>query len=96
MPIEDVNALSHEIAEWYNDPFVDNLTPPWISPIAPQYGCNNFLEVGDPLVGVVFVKHGYHLQDEAFFSWFAKQPVSWGIKHRYTYLGTFSMPSPTC
>ena len=96
VPIEDINALSHEIAEWYSDPFVDNVTPNWISPIAPQYGCNNFLEVGDPLVGVVFNVHGYHPQDEAFFSWFAKQVPSVGIHGQYTYLGTFTGPAPLC
>ncbi len=96
VPIEDINALSHEIAEWANDPFNDNVTPSWISPIAPQYGCNNFLEVGDPLVGVTFTVNGYHPQDEAFYSWFAKQVPSVGIGGQYNYLGTFSGPSPTC
>ncbi|HZS78865.1 MAG TPA: hypothetical protein VFA41_19805 [Ktedonobacteraceae bacterium] len=96
VPIEDINALSHETSEWYNDPFVDNVTPNWISPIAPQYGCNNFLEVGDPLVGVVFTVNGYHPQDEAFYSWFAKQVPSIGIHNQYTYLGTFTSPSPVC
>lgn len=94
VPIDDINGLSHEIAEWYNDPFIDNVTPYWESPIAPQYGCNNFLEVGDPLVGVAFtVKTDgkkYHPQDEAFFSWFAQQTPSLGIHHQYTYLGTFT------
>ena len=39
---QDVSALSHEIGEWLDDPFVDNLV-----------NCtdNNFLEVGDPLEG---------------------------------------------
>jgi hypothetical protein len=100
VPIDDINALSHEISEWYNDPFVDNVTPNWQSPIAPQYGCNNFLEVGDPLVGVAFTVRthhkDYHPQDEAFFSWFAKQTPSLGIHHQYTYLGTFTSVSPSC
>jgi len=95
----DVNALSHELAEWANDPFVNNITPNWISPIAPQYGCNNFLEVGDPLVGVTIPPAsfgGYHLQDEAFFSWFARQSPSIAQGGRYTYLGTFSGLSAVC
>jgi len=96
VPIQDINALSHEVAEWYSDPFTDNVTPNWISPIAPQYGCNNFLEVGDPLVGVTFTVNGYHPQDIAFYSWFAKQVPSVGIRGQYTYLGTFSGPSPVC
>ena len=96
---EDVSALSHELAEWLNDPYTNNTVPNWISPIAPQYGCNNFLEVGDPLVGVVFTVSGFsssHLQDEAFFSWFARQTPSIGINGQYTYLGTFKGLSTTC
>ena len=95
---EDVSALSHELAEWYNDPFTNNVVPNWISPIAPQYGCNNALEVGDPLVGVVFTVSGFssHLQDEAFFSWFARQTPSIAIGGKYTYLGTFKNLSATC
>ncbi len=96
---EDVSALSHELAEWLNDPFTNNMVPNWISPIAPQYGCNNFLEVGDPLVGVVFTVSGFsgsHLQDEAFYSWFARQTSSKGINRQYTYLGTFAHLSQTC
>ncbi len=95
-PIEDVHGLSHEISEWYNDPFVDNATPTWSVPSAPQYGCNGALETGDPLVGIGFTVNGYHLQDEAFFSWFSKQVPSIGINGQYTYMGTFSGPSPTC
>jgi len=96
---EDVSALSHELAEWLNDPFGTNVVPNWISPIAPQYGCNNFLEVGDPLVGVVFTVSGFsgsHLQDEAFFSWFARQTPSIAINGLYTYLGTFKALSKHC
>ncbi|MEO6892357.1 MAG: hypothetical protein ABI456_21840 [Ktedonobacteraceae bacterium] len=96
---EDVSALSHELAEWLNDPFTNNTVPNWISPIAQQYGCNNFLEVGDPLVGVVFTVTGFsssHLQDEAFFSWFARQSPSIAINGKYTYLGTFTHLSKVC
>jgi hypothetical protein len=93
---EDINALSHELSEWMNDPFVDNVAPTWQSPIAPQYGCSNVLESGDPLVGVSFTVNGYHPQDEAFLSWFAHQTPSIGIRGRYSYLGTFTAPSPLC
>lgn len=96
---DDVSALSHELAEWMNDPFTNNIVPNWISPIAPQYGCNNYLEVGDPLVGVTFTVSGFsssHLQDEAFFSWFARQTKSIGYNGQYTYLGTFTSLSAIC
>ncbi len=38
VPIEDINALSHENAEWLNDPFVNNIVPAWSVPSEPQYG----------------------------------------------------------
>lgn len=96
---DDVSILSHEILEWFNDPFGGNLVPNWESSIAPQYGCNNMLEVGDPLVGVVFTVSGYsgdHLQDMAFFNWFARQSPSRAINGLYTYLGTLTSLSQKC
>ena len=90
----DVVGLSHEIAEWYNDPFGANAVPPWDAP--PNYPCNGVLEVGDPLVGTTFMQDGYHLQDEAFLSWFARQVPSMGIDGRYSFLGTLTAPPPVC
>jgi hypothetical protein len=90
------DALSHEISEWFNDPFGNNGVPYWSVPSEPQYGCNNALEVGDPLVGVGFDIGKYHLQDETFFSWFAYQVPSIGFKGYYSYLGTFTTPATAC
>ncbi|HZO72423.1 MAG TPA: hypothetical protein VFB60_09495 [Ktedonobacteraceae bacterium] len=92
----NTDALSHELAEWLNDPFTNNETPAWSVPSQPQYGCSQFLETGDPLVGVGFNVNGYHLQDEAFFSWFARQNPSIGIDGKYSYLGSFDTFSPGC
>jgi hypothetical protein len=52
--LQDIHAISHEIAEWADDPFVNNLVEPWLTPTAPQYGCTNILETGDPVVGIGF------------------------------------------
>jgi hypothetical protein len=52
--LQDIHAISHEIAEWADDPFVNNLVEPWLTPTAPQYGCTNVLETGDPVVGIGF------------------------------------------
>ena len=52
--LQDIHALSHEIAEWGDDPFVDNTVEPWLTPTAPQYGCTNILETGDPVVAIGF------------------------------------------
>jgi hypothetical protein len=94
--IRDINALSHEVAEWLNDPFTNNTVPNWSVASQPQYGCSNALEVGDPLVGVTFTVNGYHPQDEVFLDWFTRQSLSRSIKHRYTYLGTYTTPSVSC
>ena len=52
--LQDIHALSHEIAECADDPFVNNTVQPWLTPTAPQYGCTNYLETGDPVVGIGF------------------------------------------
>jgi hypothetical protein len=97
----DIHALSHEVSEWYADPFLTNSVVPWSSPLAPQYGCTSVLETGDPVFGYgwnVPMPNGvtYHPQDEAFFSWFAHESPSRGLAGRYTYLNTFTSPAPGC
>lgn len=80
--VKDVHTLSHEIAEWAADPFINNT-------IAPIYwndgfgaGCLDLLEVGDPAVFLGFDLAGnpdprphttgtWHLQDEVFLPWFS-------------------------
>jgi hypothetical protein len=52
--LQDIHALSHEIAEWGDDPFVNNYVEPWLTPTAPQYGCTDVLETGDPVVAIGF------------------------------------------
>ena len=73
---QDTAALSHEIGEWMDDPFIDN-----------NVGCqdNSILEVGDPLV---LDDHAYkvgsftfHLQDLVWIGYFGAPPktslLSW-------------------
>jgi len=52
--LQDIHALSHEISEWADDPFVNNTVEPWLTPTAPQYGCSGLLETGDPVVAIGF------------------------------------------
>lgn len=52
--LQDIHGLSHEIAEWADDPFVNNNVEPWLTPTAPQYGCTSILETGDPVVAIGF------------------------------------------
>jgi hypothetical protein len=98
----DIHALSHEVSEWYDDPFVNNLVQPWT---APGYGCSPYLETGDPVVGVWFPLPGnpqtnangvWHPEDEVYFSWFARQVPSIAYNGLYTYMGTFTGPSTGC
>src|SRR5205807_9210043 len=72
----DISALSHEVGEWMDDPYVNNPTPSWGN-IGQVSGCQGNLEVGDPLSGTLFPAvtmgsnhYTYHLQELAFFSWF--------------------------
>lgn len=52
--VQDIHPISHEVAEWGDDPFVNNFVQPWLTPTAPQYGCTGVLETGDPVVGIGF------------------------------------------
>ena len=101
----DIHALSHEVSEFYDDPFIVNFVNPWLTPTAPQYGCTNVLETGDPVVGFWFPLSGnpqvnangvWHPEDEVFFSWFARQTPSIAYQGRYTYMGTFTEIAHGC
>ena len=75
----DVSILSHEIAEWLNDPGGANPVPAWGN-IGEVTGCKQALEVGDPLTQTdlppIMGANGfaYHLQELAYFSWFFRTP----------------------
>lgn len=68
----DVSILSHEIGEWYDDPYITNT----------QGACGGILEVGDPLEGTndfgYFVQtlggYDYHLADLVFLQYFGQTP----------------------
>jgi hypothetical protein len=98
----DVDVLSHEVNEWINDPFLSNIVPDWSYSVPPliSSACSDLLETGDPLELVNFPVpldgFTYHLQDAAFFSYFARQSPSIGYQGRYTFLGTFPSYSTPC
>jgi hypothetical protein len=97
--IKDISALSHEVAEWMDDPLVNNGTLPWGN-IGQVVGCQANLEVGDPLSGTVKpVTLGgttWHPQELAFFSWFYHQSPSIGVNHWYSSNGTFTTSAAPC
>lgn len=96
----DVTALSHEISEAFNDPFVNNLVPAWQFPNEPGT-CQDNLEVGDPvevLSNAVFpVKIfgvTYHPQSEALLQWFEEKSPSSAISGAFSYPNTSDLKSP--
>lgn len=96
---EDVSTLSHEMAELFNDPFVDNATPWWenVDTFTGFGICQNNLETGDvievqsflPVYPVAIGNQTYHLQNEAMFPWFAFQSPS------PAHLGAYTFPDET-
>ena len=106
--LQDIHALSHEVAEWLADPFGNNMVQPWAVPTAQQYGCTNVLETGDPVVGIGWEQpvgvNGpiYHPEDEVFKSWFARDNPSVAYAGNYTFMGPYNpahfddYPAPTC
>lgn len=97
----DTAIASHEVGEWTNDPYVNNPTPAW-GHTGQVSGCQNNLEVGDPLTGnlapLVTMPNGftYHLQELAFFSWFYGAP-SIGVNGWFSDSGIFQQDAgPPC
>jgi hypothetical protein len=100
---EDVTAISHEIAETFNDPFVNNATPVWQFPGEPGV-CQGNLETGDPvevLANATFpvtlktkdVSFTYHPQTEALLQWFAQTVPSDAIHGAYSYPDLTALPT---
>lgn len=92
----DINALSHELAETLNDPFVNNITPSYQIPGAPEGVCQNTLEVGDVTENLIpdytdVTLHGftYHPQTLGVLQWFQDTAHSTAIN------GDFSFPDPS-
>jgi hypothetical protein len=75
-------ALSHEVSEWMNYPFVNNATPKLVFPGLATH-CQSNLETGDPVE--VFANAGfpvtidgftYHPQTEALLQWLlTEEPI---------------------
>jgi hypothetical protein len=99
---EDVTALSHETAEAFANPFLDNFTPVWQFPGEPPNStfCQGNLEEGDPIEVLanatipitVKEKHfnfTYHPQIIPLLQWFEMGTTSNAID------GAFSFPDET-
>jgi hypothetical protein len=105
----DVTAISHEIAETFNDPFVNNVTPRWLFPgsSAPCTAGNSQgnLETGDPvevLANATFpvtlknngVETTYHPQTEALLQWFAQTSPSDALHGAFSYPDLTALQAP--
>jgi hypothetical protein len=97
---QDTMVLSHEIAEWMDDPTTTNPTPSWGGTGQDANSCQSNLEVGDPLTGTIFpiaMPHfTYHVQDLAFKSWFYHEAPSIGVNGWYSLFGTFQSFAAPC
>ena len=98
----DVYVLSHEVAEWINDPYVNNTVPQWVVP-GEGICFSNTLEVGDPVeflandsFTVTIRKQIFHVTDVAGVSWFAHDVPSHELGGAYSYNGTLHTFSTTC
>jgi hypothetical protein len=87
---EDVIALSHEISEWMNDPFITNAVPRWQYPNSTD--CQSSMETGDPMetmpnagFPVTIDTMTYHPQTQALMQWFARKPASDAINAAYSF-----------
>ncbi|MGH9684319.1 MAG: hypothetical protein ACRD4S_12010 [Candidatus Acidiferrales bacterium] len=97
----DVEALSHEISETMNDPFVNNVTPNYQIPGAPTGVCQAILETGDVIEDLQpaffpVLLHGftYHPQTEGLLQWFEGQKPSSAIDGAYSYPDPTKLTSP--
>lgn len=101
---EDITALSHEMAETFEDPFVvfdgiHNLSPWWFSGDPNGFfQCQNDIEVGDVIevlanaetFGIAMRNRMvYHPQNVALLQWFEEQNPS------SAFAGAYSFPDPT-
>ena len=91
--VADVSVISHELAEWANDPSGANPVPAWGN-IGQVQGCQTNLEVGDPLSGtlapsITLGVFTFHFQELAFLSWFVGDHPSQGAGGKYSSNGTF-------
>ena len=105
--LADISTLNHEVAEWLDDPFINNEAPLWaFPPYNTSCGDNPFVEVGDPqgngpdydqfpTVEVTSKGFTYHLQDIALLQWFTREVPSSARNGWYDFPATNQLTSPS-
>ena len=103
----NTSVMSHELAEWLDDPNGSNPVPDW-GHEGQQSACQSNLEVGDPLspgfstptnpYSITNTTTGvtYELQELAFYSWFLGSSPSLGAGGKYSDNGTFTGYAKAC
>jgi hypothetical protein len=105
--IQDINPLSHEVAEWLDDPLTEtdvNITPAWgdVGEFGGVGDCSDYLEVGDPLTGTDFAVPNpkthftYHPQDLTFHYWYAQGGSSSSVNGWYDWQDNFGSSAEAC
>jgi hypothetical protein len=107
--LADVSTIDHELGEWLNDPYVNNVVPLWKypPPTDERSKCafNPFLEVGDPqgngatfddfpTVVVPLNGFNYHFQDLVMLPWFTGEKPSSAQNGWYDFPGTNQISEP--
>jgi len=107
--LADISTINHEVGEWLNDPYVNNIVTTWMYPPPddPRTECsfNPFLEVGDPqgngptfddfpTVVVPLNGFNYHLQDLVMLPWFTGEVPSSAQNGWYDFPGTNQIHQP--
>ena len=101
--LEDVTVITHEIGELLDDPFINtniNIVPAYGN-IGQIGGCQNNLEVGDPVTGLataITMPNGvtYHPEDLVFHGWFTHELSSTSVNGWYTLLNNFHGDAKAC
>ncbi|HEY7002435.1 MAG TPA: hypothetical protein VH330_11915 [Candidatus Udaeobacter sp.] len=96
---QDIYPLSHEVAEWINDPFNNNFTPGWDFPFSspPDVRCDSgnvtrdLLEVADPMefyfesdVALPSATYAYHVTEVVFIDFFTRAHRSRSYNGQYS------------
>lgn len=104
--LADVSTFNHELAEWLNDPYVNNIVPTWLYPPLNQTcSFNDLLEVGDPqgngpqyylfpTVPIPLKGVTYHLQDIVMLPWFTGEVPSSAQNGWYDFPDTTQITTP--
>lgn len=102
--VGDIFSLSHELSEWDDDPYVDNLVPEWKQP-GTGICFSDLLEGADAVEGLsdpaylLTTKKGtvtWHPSDIAGISWFDQAVPSGGYRGLYSYDGKLTTYATYC